>query len=132
MITEKIQKLRDMEAQAAQLKKTIEIERAAELASLPRKYGYDSVEDFVKAVREASGKRRGRTAKGGKRSKRTKITDAIRNELKILVGKGVSGSAIAQKLGISIPSVHNIKKDLGLVKSRKGGKKPAAKQAASK
>ena len=65
-------------------------------------------------------KRGGKAAKseGGKRRKRAKITDEIRAELKNLAEAGKSGSEIAAALGISLPSVQNIKKALGLVKSR--------------
>ena len=123
MIAEKIQKLKDIEAQAAQLKKAIEKARAAELASLPAKYDYDSVEEFIRAVRKAYGKKHRRKSGGRKSSgRRAKITDAIRGELKLLVGQGLPGHTIAKKLGISVPSVHNIKKELGLVKSRKATK----------
>jgi DNA-binding CsgD family transcriptional regulator len=38
--------------------------------------------------------------------------------VKKLVGAGKTGSEIAKSLGISLPSVQNIKKALGLVKSR--------------
>jgi len=39
--------------------------------------------------------------------------------VKKLAKAGKTGSAIAEELGISLPSVQNIKKALGLVKARK-------------
>jgi hypothetical protein len=63
----------------------------------------------------------GRSAAGsGKRRKRAVITDETREQVKKLVGEGITGNEFAHKLGISLPSVQNIKKALGLV--RKGKK----------
>lgn len=95
-----------------------------ELASLPAKYGFASVQAFARAVKAAAGgKVRGAakaTASGGKkRRRRAVITDAIRADVKKLAEAGKSGGAIAKALKISLPSVQNIKKALGLVKSRK-------------
>ena len=80
---------------------------------------------FAKAVKAAVGgtrKVRG-SAKakviGGKPRTRAVITDATRAEVKKLVSEGKSGAAIASELQISLPSVQNIKKALGLVKARK-------------
>lgn len=46
------------------------------------------------------------------------ITDETRAQLKKLVEAGKTGSEIAKSLKISLPSVQNIKKALGLVKKR--------------
>ena len=56
---------------------------------------------------------------GGKNRTRAVITDETRANVKKLVEEGKSGAAIARELGISLPSVQNIKKALGLVKARK-------------
>jgi hypothetical protein len=132
MITEKIQKLKEIEIQAAKLKASIESERESELASLPAKYGYDSAASFIKALKQASG-RKGKGKRGRKPGKvakkavaaqktgarkRARITDETKEQVKALVTGGVSGSKIAKQLGISVPSVQNIKKELGLVKAR--------------
>jgi hypothetical protein len=53
-----------------------------------------------------------------KRRKRSVITDETRSSVKKLVEGGKTGSQIAKALGISLPSVQNIKKALGLVKPR--------------
>lgn len=122
MVTDKIKQLQDLQAQAANLQKSIEAERAQELAALPGRYGFDSVEAFIKAVRAAGGKKRGRKAKaaapaGGKR-KRTKITPELKQSVIAAVNAGKTGSAISKEFGISLPSVQNIKKEAGLVKAR--------------
>jgi hypothetical protein len=142
MVTENIKKLQALQAQTAELSAAIDKERTLELAELPSRYGYDSLPAFIKAVKAAaaSGKRgrgKGRkaktagkatakaaTAKGGKR-KRARITDEVKAAVKAAVVAGKSGSAIAKEFGISAPSVQNIKKEFGLVKTR-GAAAPAS------
>ena len=134
MVTDKIKELEAARAKLATLEQSIEDELRTELAALPRKYGYASAADFADAVRNASdgrrGGRRGRppaTAKpagakkgaGGRRRRtRAVITDETRTQVKKLVDSGKTGAEIARTVGISLPSVQNIKKALGLVKKR--------------
>ncbi len=122
MVIEKIQELSALQAKAAKLQAAIETERTAELAALPGKYGYDSVKAFIKALKAAAGggrRKRGaaKKAAGGKR-KRAKITPELKAQVKAAVEAGKTGAAIAKELGISLPSVQNIKKEFGLVKAR--------------
>jgi len=129
MVTEKIQELAALQAKAAKLQAAIESQRTSELAALPANYGYASLNDFIKALKAAvsSGKRGRRGAKakvgkpakksGGKR-KRAKITSELKSQVKSAVEAGKTGAAIAKEFGISVPSVQNIKKELGLVKKR--------------
>jgi DNA-binding CsgD family transcriptional regulator len=42
----------------------------------------------------------------------------MREQVKKLVAEGKTGSAIAKEVGISLPSVQNIKKAAGLVNKR--------------
>ena len=125
MLTDKIQQLNEARAKMEQLQQNVAAELTKELAGLPAAYGFDNVEAFVAAVRAASGKRRGRKAwgvaktAGGKRRKRALITDDTRAQVKKLAEGGKTGNEIAKSLGISLPSVQNIKKALGLVKARK-------------
>ena len=127
MITVKLRQLEAARAKMASLEKAISAHRNKELGALPAKYGFDNVDDFIQAVRSAGGKRgRGRPAKaaapaaaaGKKRRRRAVITDATRADVKKMVAAGKTGSEIAKSLKISLPSVQNIKKALGLVKSR--------------
>ena len=125
MVIEKIKELEEIEARAAELKAHIESERKAELASLPGKYGFDSAADFIKAfkaaigvIRKPRGKAKGTAPKAGKKRTRAKITDEIRQQVKALAESGKSGAEISAATGISLPSVQNIKKQLGLVRSR--------------
>jgi DNA-binding NarL/FixJ family response regulator len=124
MVTNKIRELEAARARIANLERAIESELRSELAGLPAKYGFDSIKDFVAAVRAAAGGRRGRKAGGArggpgrKRRSRAVITDETRASVKKLVEGGKTGAEIAKTLKISLPSVQNIKKALGLVKKR--------------
>ena len=146
-ITDKFTELAEARAKVATLQVAIEAELNKELAALPASYGFASAADFVAAVTKAAGKRPGRkpgkakpvsapavtvapTAAPAavaqpaapakkKRRKRAVITDATRAQVKKLVKAGKSGSEIAKAAGISLPSVQNIKKALGLVKKKR-------------
>ncbi len=131
MVTEKIKQLQALQAKAKELQESIESERTQELASLPERYGFESLEAFVRALREAAGRRSGRGRRGGrgraaktaakstgKKRSRAKITAETKEQVKAGVQAGKTGAQIAKELGISLPSVQNIKKELGLVKAR--------------
>lgn len=120
MVTNKIKELEAAKAKLAQLEQSIADEMSQELAQLPAQFGYDSPKAFIKAFKAAvSGKPAPRKAgKGGKRT-RAVITDAIKAKVKELVAADKTGAQIAKIVGISQPSVQNIKKELGLVKARK-------------
>ncbi|MBC7366892.1 MAG: helix-turn-helix domain-containing protein [Undibacterium sp.] len=128
MITDKIKELEATKAKIASLEKSIATQLQDELSQLPAQYGFATVQAFIKAVKAAAGGRRKKgkgkgkaAAKAGGAQKRTRatITDETRAELKKLAEAGKSGPEIAEALGISLPSVQNIKKALGLVKARK-------------
>lgn len=125
MVSNRIKELTATKAKVAALEASIAAERNAVLATLPAHYGFDDVNAFVDAVLGAAGKRRGRKsstiAQTGRkpRKNRAVITDATRAAVKKLAAAGTTGAAIAKELNISLPSVQNIKKALGLVKKRK-------------
>jgi|ERR1051326_4976127 hypothetical protein len=121
MNTNTFRALEKAKAKYERLQQTVEKERSKELAKLPSKFGFDSVNDFISAVKSAAGGRGGGGGKvaGKTRRKRAVITDQTRAEVKKLVGAGKTGNEIAKTVGISLPSVQNIKKALGLVDSRK-------------
>ena len=129
MVTDKIKKLEAARDKVANLEQSIASELNKELAALPAKYGFASVDSFIAALKAAGGGRRrgrpGRATKsakapavGRKRRKRAVITDETRGSLKKMVEAGKTGTEIATALRISLPSVQNIKKALGLVKKR--------------
>ncbi|MEK7234874.1 MAG: helix-turn-helix domain-containing protein [Elusimicrobiota bacterium] len=127
MITKKIKELESLRSKAADLQSQIESERKSELAILPHEYGYDSLKEFIKALKAAAGSRRkgrGRkmtskkaASKSGKRTY-TKITPVMKAKVIAAVKADKTGSAIVKEFGLSLPSVQNIKKAAGLVKKR--------------
>jgi DNA-binding NarL/FixJ family response regulator len=121
MISDQIAKISRYKKQLASLEKNVAAILSRELAALPRKYGFGSVQEFVKAVKSASrgGFRKAAKTSTNKTRKRAKITPEIKQKVKAMVGAGQTGGQIAKKVGISLPSVQNIKKELGLVKARK-------------
>jgi hypothetical protein len=132
MITSSVKALNETKAKVARL----ELALAKELASLPSSYGFDSLKAFVAAIRAANDKGRGGRLKKlaeTKSRKRATITDAVRAKVGKLAKAGKTGASIAKTLGISLPSVQNIKKALGLVKSsKKASAKPKAPHAPAK
>ena len=116
----KIQKLK-----LAHEKLVAKAEAAAKkkLLKLPLQVGLATIAELIEALEEVAGKgQRGRKPKpvgAGTRKGRAVITDATRAEVKKLAQSGKTGTEIAKALDISLPSVQNIKKALGLVKARK-------------
>jgi len=120
MVSNKIKELEAARAKISTLEEAIAAEQAKELAALPAKYGFKNAAELIKALKGATG---GRTssgkAKSGKRRKRAIINDETKSKVKALTAAGKTGSEIAEAVGISVPSVQNIKKELGLTKPRK-------------
>jgi DNA-binding NarL/FixJ family response regulator len=120
MIANKLKEIETAKARIAALEQSIANELKAELAQLPGRYGFESAKAFIKAVKAATGGSDRRTGGPGvKRRTRATITDEMRNEVKKLAEGGKTNAFIAAKIGISVPSVHNIKKAFGLVRTRK-------------
>jgi hypothetical protein len=120
MVSNLLAEVRKQERKIAIREAKLLHERALALSGLPGMYGFDSAAAFLKAVRAAVGpasKKRTGKAKSGKR-RRAKITPKIKEGVAAAVKEGKTGSEIAKKFGISLPSVHNIKKAAGLVKNR--------------
>lgn len=127
-------KLARLEAEAVKL-------RNRELALLPEKFGFADVNaliDGLKAlgkveVKAAPTKTASNKAPAApKPRKRAKITEETRTELQKMVESGKTGLEIAKALKVSLPTVHNIKKALGLVRPTKKKVLLAAKKPESK
>ncbi len=108
----------------------LERELFAQLAKLPAQFGFASAEEFIEAVRKATtgkpGRKPGKAPKAaavkapkGGRKPRVKITPEIVEQVKALAEAGKTGNEIAATTGISLPSVQNLKKKLGLVGKKK-------------
>jgi hypothetical protein len=129
MILNKIKALKAEQQKIARKQAAIEAKFNAQLAALPGQFGFDSADEFAAAVKAAAGgssrsagkagkAKRGRPAGPDKRRTRTKITEEIRTQVGALVNEGKTNEEVAEAVGISAPSVQNIKKALGLVKKR--------------
>jgi DNA-binding CsgD family transcriptional regulator len=121
MLTNNLKQLRALKAKAAALEKEVSAVRNKRLAALPGEFGFGSADEFLQAFRAAvssRGKGRAQASKPARRRRAT-ITDDTRAEVKKLVAAGKTGAEIAKATGISLPSVQNIKKALGLVTQRK-------------
>ncbi len=139
MFNEQLAKIEKAKADIAAAEAKLSADRIAALAKLPGDFGYDNLNAFLKAVKAAYGKG-GKAAKSGKaaakapkakaaKGKRAKITDEVKAQVKALAEAGKTGQEIAKALGISMPSVQNIKKAFGMVKARSAA--PAAAPAAA-
>ena len=104
-------------AKVVELEKEVAL-RQKKLLALPGRFGFRTVGDMIGALEAAASAAGGafRKARVKSRRKRTKITAGVRANVKSLVGEGLTGAAVAKKLGISVASVQNIKKKLGLVR----------------
>ncbi|MEI8090060.1 MAG: helix-turn-helix domain-containing protein [Opitutaceae bacterium] len=91
------------------------------LAQLPGKMGFKSMSDFIAALQSISEAPKAvKVAGQAKKSrKRAKITAEVIAKVKALVAKKKTGNEIAKEVGISLPSVGNIKKKFGLVRAKK-------------
>lgn len=125
-IIEKAKKLAALQARVAELQEELDGDRAEALANLPGQYGFDNADGLINAIRAAAGKRRGRRpGKASARKKYARITAETRAKIKAALKAGKTGAEVAAQYGISLPSVYNIKKAFGLVKSRKAPTKRA-------
>ncbi len=123
-----LKKLAKARAQVEKLEQVMAAKQNKVLAKLPAQYGFDDVDAFLAAVKAAAkgGSGRRAAAKGGsgrraaaKRRKRAVITPETKAKVKALAEAGKTGGEIAKTVGVSLPSVQNIKRELGLTKSRK-------------
>jgi DNA invertase Pin-like site-specific DNA recombinase len=120
MVTDKIKQLADYQGKIAALQKDIDKERAGALAHLHEKFGFATSKELIKGIRAAAGgagKRAGRKVR--RHRKHARITAELKEKVKAALQAGKSGAKAAEEFGISLPSVYNIKKAFGLVKSRK-------------
>lgn len=125
--TDQLAELEKAKAKIAQAEAKLAADRVAALAKLPGDYGYDNLNAFIKALKAAAGKAgKGKKVKAAKAPKapkaakrtRAKITPELKAQVIAAVQEGKSGAEISKSLGLSLPSVQNIKKEAGLVKAR--------------
>jgi hypothetical protein len=115
MPSNKLKEIAALKAEIAELEKAVAAEQKQKLANLHTEAGFESTEALIAALKGLKAPRKV-TASG--RKSRAKITDALKAEVGKAVEAGQKGMEIARKFGISIPSIQNIKAELGLVKKR--------------
>lgn len=123
MISDTLKEIADYEARIASLQKKVESDRRKELTTLHKKVGFATRADLIESLIALDGGKKAtrvsRSSNGGKvRAKRTKITEALRADIIKAVKSGEKGVDVAARFGVSIPTLHNIKKSAGLVKVR--------------
>ena len=137
MISTTLKAIEATKAKLASLEKKAAAEQHKRIVNLHTDAGFETREDLIAALQSLGGgpkKKQGRKAKktarkvakkavakkGAKtRAKRTVITDELRKSIIEALKAGGKGTAVAKKFGISVPSLHNIKKAAGLTKARK-------------
>lgn len=124
MPVNKIKELEKYKSKVAVLEKEIATAQKSKLASLHKEVGFESTDALIAALKGLSQK----TSR--KRAKRTRLTPAIKKNIVSAIKGGLKGAEAAKKYGVSIPTIQNIKREFGLVKTRKA--KKAAKKKASK
>ena len=136
--TDQIAELQKAKAKLAQAEAKLAADRVSALAKLPGDYGYSNLNEFIKALKAAAGKagKKSKAAKAPKAAKavkrtRAKITPELKQQVIAAVQAGQSGAEIAKSLGLSLPSVQNIKKEAGLVKARGNSGEASAAPAAA-
>lgn len=134
------QTLEKKRAELEKLQQEIEQAQEKELTALPKQVGLETVDELIKALAayasprmkgllagNAPAPRQPRAARESaaagaasseSRRTRTTITDEMRQQVIELTKAGKTGAEIAESVGISLPSVANIKKAAGLTKKR--------------
>ena len=101
----------------AQLEKQVS-KSNRKLLALPAKFGFKNISELIQALLAAgSSSAKQSELSDGKRT-RSKLTPEIKTQVKSMVDANKTGKDISRILGISVPSVQNIKKELGLVQVR--------------
>jgi len=120
------QDLAKARAEVERLEKAAAQALSQKLAALPQEYGFSDLNSFIKALKAAAKggsavKKKGKPSpkpKAGKRGRRARITPETKEKVRELVAQNKTGAEISSILGISLPSVQNIKKELGLVRTK--------------
>ena len=134
MTSSTLKAIKETKAKLAALEKKAAEEQRKRIANLHKDAGFATREELITALQALGGapkKRRGRKAKkvarkaavkktaAKKRAKRTVITDTLRKNIIAALKAGGKGAAVAKKFGVSVPTLHNIKKAAGFTKPRK-------------
>lgn len=117
---DQLNQLAAAKADLAKQEKELEAERTRALTALPAQFGYSDLNAFIKALKKApKAKKVTRTAKKTvKKGKRARLTPEAKQAIVEAVKGEKTGAEIAKEFGVSLATVHNLKKTAGLVKAR--------------
>ncbi len=128
MISNTLKAIKETKSKLAALEKKASAEQKKRIVNLHTDAGFSTRAELIEALQALGGgakKPRGRKAakkaagKAKKRIKRTVITPELKQGIIAALKAGGKGTAVAAKFGVSVPTLHNIKKAAGLTKSRK-------------
>lgn len=145
MISNTLKAIQETKSKLAALEKKAAAEQKARITNLHKEAGFGTRQELIEALqalggaapKKTRGRKPGKVAKSKKvakapkgkkaavkkgakkRAKRTVITTELKNGIIAALRKGGTGAAIASKFGVSVPTLHNIKKAAGLTKARK-------------
>jgi len=112
--------IKEKKEKIAELEKEIVQEKIVKVQNLPSYFNVTSMGEVIDILKENSviGSKVPKTLVEYQSCQGKKIPERIRNKVKIMVDVGrFTGKEIAERLNISLPSVQNIKKQFGLVKT---------------
>lgn len=141
MISNTLKAIKETKSKLAALEKKAAAEQKKRIVNLHTDAGFSTRAELIEALQALGGgakKPRGRKAakkaakkstrkaapkkaagKAKKRAKRTVITAELKKGIIAALKAGGKGAAVAAKFGVSVPTLHNIKKAAGLTKARK-------------
>ena len=109
---DKLDQIKQHKEQIAQLEKELVAERRKKLINLHKDLGYATRQDLIDDLKSIRG------GGGVGRAKRVTITAELRSKIETGLREGKGATEVARDTGVSVPTVQNIKKDIGLVQSR--------------
>lgn len=132
MVDALVKKLKKKEAELEGLRRLLLSKQSQRLASLHEEFGLGSTEELIEALQGLGRRRPGRppgkkkssakpapAARGGSRkSKRARLSEQLKDRIRAALKSGKKGAVVAREFGISYPTLHKIKTQIGLVKQR--------------
>ncbi len=110
---DKLKLIKEHKEQIARLEKELVADRRKKLVNLHKDLGYSSRKDLIDDLSSLRG-----GGAGVGRAKRVTITPELRSKIESELRAKKGATAVAREVGVSVPTVQNIKKDIGLVQSR--------------
>lgn len=116
-----VRKLEKKQAELEQLRSQLAARRQKRLKALPKELGFETLDELIDALQSLRGGPRKPTSSSGapqRASKRSRLTAELRQQIQNALKSGRTGAEVARSFGISYPTMHKLKTQLGLVKGR--------------